>query len=252
MGGIMEDWFQRDENLLALIAHEIRGPLESIVNASYLIEASKASSPSNLQFLEMIRRQAGQLTELMDCMTLFTRINTGKHCIDQDVVMVDHFLREALEATQFALGRKKISVKVEGQPDEIKVFGASCLLAQVLINLLHNAAKFSPRSSLIQIGVSKVGEECQITVKDNGVGMTANQLQRIFTAYSQLGKSDVGMGLGLFISNHYVKIYGGRIEALSSGIGKGSEFRVFLPLADPFNLVSSDPPDIIDATCERF
>jgi PAS domain S-box-containing protein len=226
---------RRKSEFLALLGHELRNPLAAVVNGIRVLNAGDVLDPQTRQVCELIERQARHMTRLLDDLLDVTRISRGKIVLrKQRLELVE--LIENTAADQRASVRqagRALAVDLPSRP--IWVEGDPTRLAQVLDNLLHNAIKFTDSGGRITVEAWSDPRHAHLVVRDNGIGIGRETLPKLFEPFSQeessLGRNGGGLGLGLALVKGLVELHGGAISAHSDGPGRGSEFRVRLPLA---------------------
>lgn len=225
---------RRKDEFLATLAHELRNPLAPIRNSLELIRRA-ASDPKVVERArQVMERQLAQMTRLVDDLLDVSRISSDKLALRSERIDLAAVLRSAVETSQPLLDAAGQQLAVS-LPDEPVLLDADLTrLAQVFMNLLNNAAKFSERGGRIALSAARDGGEVVVRVVDNGVGIPAEHLGGIFEMFSQvnssLERSQGGLGIGLTLVRRLVELHGGRVEARSGGIGTGSEFIVRLPV----------------------
>lgn len=224
---------QRKERFLAFVAHEMRNPLTSIASGVRVL----ARQPSLEQFKKvagMMDRQVEYLSRLVSDLLDIARNNHGRMVISKREVDVADVVLHALESSKCAVERGKHRLKVSVPQYAITVHGDLQRLSQVLSNLIDNAAKYTPEGGEIAVAVTQDGDEAVMTVSDNGIGISEDQLPHIFEMFRQLhgvdGNRDGGLGIGLFLVKMIVESHQGSIQAHSLGKDSGSSFVVRLPL----------------------
>jgi PAS domain S-box-containing protein len=229
---------RRKDEFLAMLAHELRNPIAPIRYAAERLGAGK-STPESLQWTrEVIERQVDQLTRLVDDLLDVSRISRGKVRLDLEPVDVDAVVSRAVDTARPLIEARKQDLKLTRPGQRLRVRGDASRLAQVVSNLLNNAAKFTPERG--QIDVSIAAEEAdrqrwvRIAVTDNGVGIAPGMLPEIFNLFAQAdtapGRSQGGLGIGLTLVRSFVEMHGGTVSGSSEGAGRGSTFVVRLPL----------------------
>jgi signal transduction histidine kinase len=225
---------RRKDEFLATLSHELRNPLAPIRNALFLLKADKNASPAAREAIGMMDRQVRHMVRLVDDLLDVSRISGGRLELRREPVDVRRVVEQAIETARPHL-RQQLTVSLPSEP--LRVDGDPVRLAQVVSNLQHNAAKYTPASGHVGIAAHAEGAWAVIRVWDTGIGIPAGQLPRLFQIFSQvesaLERSQGGLGIGLSIARSLVELHGGSIEAQSEGPGKGSEFTVRLPLAAP-------------------
>jgi len=222
---------RRKDEFLATLAHELRNPLAPIVNGLQLMKLAEPQTAEKVH--AMIDRQVTQLVRLVDDLMDVSRISLGKFQLRKERGQLADVLNSALETSRPLIEQMghELTVTLPKQP--LMVDADMTRLAQVFLNLLNNAAKYSDRGGHIHVNVERQGSEAVVTVKDTGIGIAADQLPRIFEMFTQvhsLEKSQGGLGIGLALVKRLVEMHGGRLEARSEGPGKGSEFVTRLPV----------------------
>jgi len=225
---------RRKDDFLATLAHELRNPLAPIRNGLEIMRLA-ADNPQMLRSArEMMERQLTHLTRLVDDLFDMGRIGAGKVELRKERVDLGAILQRAIEMSRPAIERhhQQLTVELPSQPIEINA--DLTRLAQVFANLLNNAAKFTPAHGRIHLAARREGSSVRVTVKDNGIGIAAEQLPRIFDLFVQgdapIDRTGGGLGIGLSLVRGLVSLHGGTVEAKSDGAGEGSEFCVQLPL----------------------
>jgi signal transduction histidine kinase len=224
---------RRKNEFLAMLAHELRNPLASILNVAPIL-ASRAYEPSTVrQMSGVLLRQASHLARLVDDLLDVARITSGKIELRLQSLVVQDVIDDALETTRPLLAVRRQSITFDPPPQPLNVDGDPDRLTQVIGNLLSNAAKFSPDGSRIHVNVAQVAGGVQIRLRDEGVGIDAQILPHVFDLFVQgdqsLDRAQGGLGIGLTVVKRLVELHGGRIEARSDGPGRGSEFTIHLP-----------------------
>jgi PAS domain S-box-containing protein len=224
----------RKDLFLATLSHELRNPLAPIRNAAQIL-SSPALPPQRLQWAQtVIQRQVKHMAWLLDDLLDVARITQGKLELKKARVALTSIVDAAVEAARPLLDDKKHNLIVN-LPSAAPILEADPLrLSQVLSNLLTNAAKYTNPGGHIELSGHVEANTVRLTVKDDGIGIPAESLERIFDMFSQVDSrsahSDGGLGIGLSLVKGLVELHGGTTEAASAGIAKGSVFTVRLPL----------------------
>ncbi len=220
------------DEFLAMLGHELRNPLAPISTALHLIKLRNDGLGREHQIIE---RQVGHLSKLVDDLLDITRITRGKVDLSRQPVEVESLLTDAIEGVSPLLEERQqlLSTRFE-VPADVRLVGDPGRLRQVLVNLLSNAAKYTPVHGQVSIRAEVLGaQELMIEVSDNGAGIDPELLPRIFDLFEQgtttLDRAKGGLGIGLAIVKQLVDLHGGRVEAHSEGVGQGARFRVMLP-----------------------
>jgi signal transduction histidine kinase/CheY-like chemotaxis protein len=223
-------------DFVAMLGHEFRNPLAAILSASDMLHKIGSDDPGHKRASDVVTRQAKHLCRMVDDLTDLSRISRGRLDLQKEPVEIGTLVARALEMTRAQIERHGHHLSVQMPTDPIWVEGDPGRLAQMLSNLLDNAAKYTPKGGEISIVVESVAHQACIRVRDNGIGILKHQIDRIFGLYVQLeepamtGSGSRGLGLGLALVRSLVDLHGGTIEVLSDGLDKGSQFTVCLPI----------------------
>jgi len=224
---------QKDE-FLAMLAHELRNPLAPIYTASEILSRQLHDQPQVQAAIATIKRQASQLTRLVDDLLDVSRITKGRIDLKRESLDLSEVIAQALETVEPLLQEKQHQVLIDAGQQPLCVSGDSVRLAQCVINLLTNAAKYTDVGGQIRIETRVEGGNAVIDVTDSGVGMSAELLPRVFDLFVQsdrtLDRSEGGLGIGLSVVKRLVEMHGGRVAARSAGAGHGSTFEIRLPM----------------------
>lgn len=224
---------------LATLAHELRNPLSPIRNAAALLGAGgDGAAERHARARDVITRQVDHLAHLVDDLLDVARISEGKIVLRNEEVNLKSVIAQAIETAAPLISTREHSLEVREPNEDIWVMGDPVRLAQSVGNLLHNAAKFTPSNGAIVLAVELLGADAdqrvRISVRDNGIGIDEDNLPRIFGMFAQAAvppdRAPEGLGIGLSLVSHLAELHGGRLEAASPGIGKGSTFTIELPL----------------------
>ncbi len=224
---------RRKDVFLATLAHELRNPLAPIRQAALIAQALDATDAQKRWCHDVINRQVHNMSLLLDDLLDVSRVTRGTLELRTEMTELAAMVDAAVETARPAIEAKRHRFSIE-MPKEPVAFAADPLrLAQVLSNLLTNAAKYTDPGGEIRLRASSSGESVEIAVSDTGIGMTPGELARVFEMFSQVqsskDRSEGGLGIGLALAKGLIELHGGRIEARSAGLGKGSEFVVQLP-----------------------
>jgi PAS domain S-box-containing protein len=220
---------------LATLAHELRNPLSPIRNAAALLGSSGTGAPElQARAREVITRQVDHLAHLVDDLLDVARISEGKISLRKEDVEIKRVIAQAIETAGPLIAARQHRLEVIQPERGIWVSGDSVRLAQSMGNLLHNAAKFTPKGGHIKVEVRLDGGQVRITVQDNGIGIAEDNLPRIFGMFAQVAvppdRAPEGLGIGLSLVSRLLEMHGGKLSASSPGIGMGSTFTVELPV----------------------
>lgn len=231
------------DEFLAMLGHELRNPLAPIVTAVHLLRLQGG----NGRELDVIDRQVGHLTRLVDDLLDISRITRGKVELRREMVELADVVARALETVSPLLEQRSHPVIVDVPERGLVVDGDVGRLVQVVANLLTNASKYSEPCSPIAITGRALDGHVELRVKDEGIGLAPEQLDRIFEMFVQqpqaADRAQGGLGLGLALVRSLVELHGGSVRAMSDGPGQGSEFIVTLPRADVVAPADTDSPE---------
>jgi two-component system phosphate regulon sensor histidine kinase PhoR len=222
------------KDFAANVSHELRTPIQVIQGfAENILHSPQDEYDHILHFAEIIKKNARAMDNLTsDLLTLVSLENPNTERPPLEETAVDYIINEAVDMVAVAAGEKKISISVSC-PSDVKVMAYSSLLVQAIINLLDNSIKYSGKDTPVNVRVFKEGEQLIIEVKDKGIGIPAEHIDRIFERFYRADKSRSreagGTGLGLSIVRHIALLHRGNVEA-ESHTGEGSIFRLKLPL----------------------
>ena len=224
----------RKDEFLVTLAHELRNPLAPLRNGLEIMRLAKDSPQSLEQARSMMERQLRQLVGLVDDLLDLGRISRGKIELRKEPVSLAAAVQNALEESLPLINEHGHELSVEVCDDPLLVEGDLTRLAQVVANLLNNAAIYTDDRGHIRLTVERRGREAVVSVRDDGIGIPAHMLTQVFQIFAQARQPEqrgTGLGIGLSIVEQLVRMHGGRVEARSEGRGMGSEFIVRLPLA---------------------
>jgi PAS domain S-box-containing protein len=226
---------QTRDHFLAVLSHEIRNPLAALSTGLQLLKLAGKGPGTAESCRAMMERQLRLLVRLVDDLLDVSRIATGKLELRKERVDLASVLRDAAEASRPLIDRGGHELTVTPPPDPILLDADPTRLAQVFLNLLNNAAKYSEPGGHIRLSMERDGNEVAVSVRDTGVGIPAAHLPHVFEVFVQVDtagqRARGGLGIGLSLVKEFVGLHGGRVEAHSDGPGKGSEFVVRLPVA---------------------
>ncbi|MBL9015281.1 MAG: PAS domain S-box protein, partial [Myxococcales bacterium] len=243
-----EEGGRRREQFLAMLSHELRNPLAAVMNATTLLKKNPAADVIG-RCQAVIERQAKHMKRLLDDLLDVSRITRGKFELRMEDVELRQPIEAAIESVQPLFAERGVELVTALPNRPMPVRGDANRLMQVVVNLLSNAANYSPRNSKVKLLVGVEDGAAVLRVIDHGVGIELELQERIFELFVQseqrLDRSRGGLGVGLSLAKSIVELHGGRIEVHSAGAGKGSDFKVILPLGAP---MADEWPDAGDAS----
>ncbi len=229
---------RRKDEFIAVLAHELRNPLAPIRQAALISKAPGATEAQKRWSHDVIERQVQYMSLLLDDLLDISRVTRGTLVLRMQSTELAAAVDVAIETARPLIDAKRHVLSVNLPHEPVQFTADPLRLAQILSNLLTNAAKYTDPEGQIRLSANSDAEQLVIRVVDSGVGISAENLPRIFRMFSQvhptMDQSEGGLGIGLALAKGLVELHGGTIEAASAGLGHGSEFTVRLP-------VTSDP-----------
>ena len=242
------------DEFLATASHELRTPLTAVVGWSRMLRTGKLDAENSARALEAIERNATLQTKLIDDLLDVSRIITGKLTLDRRPIEIAHVVSDAVNTVRPAADAKNIAIETSFDAQAGPVLGDANRLQQVMWNLLSNAVKFTPKNGRIEVALQRVNSEVEISIGDSGEGISSDFLPYVFDRFRQGdGKTTrlhSGLGLGLAIVRQLVELHGGTVKAQSDGPGRGSIFKLRLPVLS-INSVPGSKTDPSDLTLTR-
>lgn len=243
---------RRKDEFLAVLAHELRNPLAPIRYGLEIMKMS-ADEPVSEDIRAMMHRQLSHLVRLIDDLLDVSRISRGKINLNKEAIELSEALQAALEASRPLIESSKHTLSLEIAEEPLWINADLTRIAQVVSNLLNNAAKYTPAGGRITLSVKRLGGEVAIAVADNGVGISEEMKPRVFDLFTQVDgetkRSQGGLGIGLALARQLVEMHEGRVEVASPGAGQGSTFTIHLPLNQPGgripNIEPRTPPTVM-------
>jgi signal transduction histidine kinase/DNA-binding response OmpR family regulator len=224
---------RRKNEFLAMLAHELRNPLAPIRNAVEVLRRLGLKDADLEWANEIIGRQVEQLARLVDDLLDISRITGGKIQLRTEPVEIALVVARAVETSRPLIDARRHVLNIVLPAEPLRVDVDAVRIAQVLANLLNNAAKYTGEGGKIELEVAREGAEVVVRVRDNGVGIAPEILPRIFDLFTQadrsLDRSQGGLGIGLTLVRRLVQMHGGTVQAFSAGANRGSEFVIRLP-----------------------
>jgi len=229
----IHDQDRRKNEFLAMLSHELRNPLAPITNAVHVLQTNDTDAKRHDWAREVIGRQVKQLSRLVDDLLDVSRITQNKIELKIEAVDVAAVVAVAVETVRPLIDAQEHALSVLLPEQPMRIRGDFARLAQVLANLLNNAAKYTDRKGRIALIAEQEGAEIVFRIRDSGIGIPASALPTIFELFTQveqtLDRSQGGLGIGLTLVERLVKMQGGSVSASSAGRNLGSEFTVRLP-----------------------
>lgn len=227
---------RRKDEFLATLAHELRNPLAPIMNGLHILQLGRVDETRAAQVRDMVSRQINHLVRLVDDLMEVSRISQGKIELRKKRIDLTEILNDAVASSQPLIAELEHRLTIVLPRKPLLLHADPTRLAQVFTNLLNNAAKFTKPGGQIELSARSENGEVVVSVRDNGVGIPPDRLPQIFELFTQLGgpldPARAGLGIGLGLARGLAELHGGRVEAHSEGLGRGSEFTLRLPLAD--------------------
>lgn len=224
---------RRKDEFLAMLAHELRNPLVPIRNAAHVIGRLGLDEPKIKWAQELIEGQVSHLARMVDDLLDVSRIAQGKITLLREEVELGELIGKLMPSIGPLAESKGQALSLHLPERTIWLQGDAVRLSQVLFNLVDNAVKYTPEGGHIELAARMEGQEVEISVRDNGMGITAELLPRVFDLFRQdertLERAKGGLGIGLTLVQRLVEMHGGRVVAHSAGAGQGSTFTVWLP-----------------------
>ncbi|MFN2644488.1 MAG: PAS domain-containing protein [Burkholderiales bacterium] len=240
----LEEAGRRKDEFLATLVHELRNTLAPIRTAVAILGRDAVAEKDRAWSRAVIERQVAHMTRLIDDLLDVARISSGKLLVGKERVALGSVIAAALETSRPHIEAAGQRLLTRLPPEPLVLEADATRLAQMLSNLLNNAAKYTPAGGTISLGIESGGGEVLIVVEDTGRGFPPELAERIFEPFVQWAAdqaADAGLGIGLSLVRGIVVLHGGTVNAASGGPGKGSRFEVRLPLARLAPVVSSTP-----------
>jgi PAS domain S-box-containing protein len=230
---------QRKDEFLAMLAHELRNPLAPIRNAAQLLNVHAPGRPEIEWARAVIERQTKHLVRLVDDLLDVSRMVRGQITLQKKKADLAEIVQTAVETSRPLIRLRKHHLSVEMPKQPVRLDADLTRIAQVISNLLNNAAKYTDDGGQIRLEAEREGEFIAIRVRDTGLGIAPGLLPHVFDLFTQadrtLDRAEGGLGIGLTLVKRLVEMHGGHVEARSEGLGRGAEFIVCLPLLESAN-----------------
>lgn len=235
---------QKNE-FLAMLAHELRNPLAPIRNAVEILRRAP-DQPDRIRSVQgIVDRQLSQMVRLVDDLLDVSRVSRGQIMLQKEPTALADVMRQAVETCRPVVEASQHSLTVDLPETPLILDADPTRLAQILSNLITNAAKYTPANGQITVRGAEVDGEAVVRVEDNGVGLPPAMLTKVFEMFTQvdtsLERSQGGLGIGLTLVQRLTELHGGRISAKSAGLGQGATFILTLPLLPMSKLLPTEP-----------
>ncbi|NML60925.1 response regulator [Massilia sp. RP-1-19] len=248
---------RRKDEFLATLAHELRNPLAPIRTGLDILRIRSGDAQATQRATDIMERQLRQMVRLVDDLLDVSRINTGKFAIKMGRVELKAVVNDALEVVRSYIELHGHELVIDLPDRPVFLHGDGTRLAQILSNLLNNAAKYTNRGGRVSLTARVEDKILTVCVADNGIGIAPEMLDHVFEMFVQvdstLERTNAGLGVGLSLARRLVELHGGTIEASGGGVGRGSEFTVRLPIVvEPEMPTKSTPAAYISAENYRI
>ena len=236
---------RRKDVFLASLAHELRNPLAPIRTGVAILRMTGGAESRSETVLAMMERQLQHMARLLDDLLDVSRISRGKITLHPERIDLRHVVDTAVEASRPLIEQMGHVFSVSAPSEPAFLSADPVRFAQILSNLLNNAAKYTPPGGQIGLKAEHREDEVEVSVSDNGIGIPSESLESIFEMFTQIGSqssnAQSGLGIGLSLTKGLVALHGGTIQAYSEGLGRGSEFRVRVPTRLTLDADSATP-----------
>ncbi len=227
---------RRKDEFLAMLAHELRNPLAPISSAAQLLRHARLDETRMRDITDIIIRQVGHITGLVDDLIDVSRVTRGLISTEKNPQDMQGIVNDAVEQVRPTIEARRHSLTVGLPPQRLRIMGDHKRVVQVITNLLNNAAKYTPQGGHIDLQLAQQGDWVTLDVRDDGIGISAELLPRVFDLFTQgersADRAQGGLGVGLAVVKSLAELHGGRVAVASDGPGKGSVFTLTLPLLD--------------------
>jgi signal transduction histidine kinase len=227
---------RRKDDSLAIVSHELRGPLAAIKNAVAILGSRAAEAVTRERARALIERQVCLMTRLVDDLLDVSRIAHGRLALERTRLDLRAIVRNALETLDPEIAHKKQRLTVSVPDSPVWTQGDPGRLEQVVVNLIANASRYTDAGGELAVWMHTRANEAVIRVRDSGIGIAPEVLPHVFDLFKQGNVADPrsaqGLGVGLAVVRDLVELHGGRVTAGSAGLGQGSEFAVLLPTVE--------------------
>ncbi len=243
----LRDADRRKDEFLATLAHELRNPLAPIANGLQILAMPQATAETGERARAVMARQVEHMVRLVDDLLDVSRVMRGRIELRRELIEIETVVARAVEIAQPVIDVRRHTLDIEMAGGSLLVNADPVRMAQIISNLLANAAKYTPHEGRIRLTAAREGNDAVVRIEDTGIGIAADNLAPIFELFVQASHDGVragGLGIGLTLVKNLVEMHGGAVEARSAGIGTGSEFVVRLPIAEPAALRAPVPAKV--------
>ncbi len=243
----LRDADQRKDAFLAMLAHELRNPLAPIRNAAHVLGRLELKEPRVTWAQKIIEEQVKHLSRMVDDLLEASRIARNKITLKKEIIGLSSLVEQVIESARPLAEQRRHELVVSLPERPVQLHGDPVRLYQALFNLMDNAIKYTPDGGRIELSVRMANDEVEISVRDNGMGVTAELLPHVFELFQQdertLDRAQGGLGIGLTLVQRLVEMHGGRVKAHSSGPGLGATFTIWLRARDLSSRAALSAPD---------
>jgi len=245
---------RRKDEFLASLGHELRNPLAPIRTSAALLAGLFPEAQQAQRIGAVIERQVAHLTRLVDDLLDVARITSGKIALQRAPVRFAAVMAHVAELCQQPAAAKRIALAYDLPAADIVLHADEARVVQILANIVSNAIKFTPPDGRIDVTARVEDEQLRVSIRDNGIGIEAGAIERVFSMFEQgaivSGQIASGLGIGLSLARRFAEMHGGGVEARSDGPGQGSEFLIRLPVVSvaPQAAAPSAPPAVARGT----
>ncbi len=242
----LADASRRKDQFIAMLAHELRNPLAPIRNAAEALADPELPTAQRMRLIEIIARQSGHMTRLVDDLLDVSRISRGQLQVQKQKVCLCELVRSTAHDQRALFERAGLTLRAHTPEHSLWASADATRVVQALSNVLHNSLKFCERGSSVEVTISLDADDmAKITVRDDGPGMSAHMLGHAFESFAQadqtISRSRGGLGLGLAVVKGVIELHGGRVLAESEGPGTGTCISLWLPAERPTQPSASSP-----------
>jgi len=220
------------DRFLAVLGHELRNPLAALSSSVEVLARGRLEGEQRDAVYASMSRQLGQLRMLVDDLLDLSRIAEGKIVLKKAVFPIAELVQHATEQVAGLIESRGHTLVAEAIPGDLRIEADRTRVEQLIVNLLSNAAKYTPPGGRIELAVRPVQGALHVMVRDNGIGLAPADQQRIFEAFAQVAEGTDGLGIGLALVRQLAELHGGRVRAESEGRGRGATFWLELPIGD--------------------